>query len=108
MNLVDEKLSELIAAIKQSDVFAEYEETKEILKEDPELKKQVDEYRAKIFSLQNMEDDGHLGERIEAFAEEKLYLTSQPKVRSFLDAELALCRLLQEVTDEIVESMNFE
>lgn len=108
MNSVDEKLSELITAIKQSEIFVEYEETKEILKEDPELKRQVDDYRAKIFGLQNMEDDGHLGERIEAFAAEKAYLTDKPEVRAFLDAELALCRLLQEVTDDIVESINFE
>lgn len=108
MKEVESQVNDLIEALKASNTYLEYERTKEILKEDPVLKDKVDEYRVKNFELQNMEDDGHLAERIEAFAAEHAYLSEQPKVRAFLDAELAICRLLQDITDNIIESIDFE
>lgn len=108
MSEVDKQVNELIEAIRVSKTFLEYEKQKNNLKQEPELKNQVDEYRAKNFELQTMEDDGHLAERIEAFANQYAYLSEQPKVRAFLDAELALCRLLQSITDNVVDSIDFE
>lgn len=108
MNTLEDIVDTLICMIKESRTFKEYERTKELLKQDAELKSKVDAYRAENYKLQNMEDDGHLGERIERFASDNAYLTDQVVVRQFLDAELALCRLLQEITGEIMDSIPLE
>ena len=42
------------------------------------------------------------------FAKENMELSETPKVRAFLDAELALCRMLQEITERVVAAIDFE
>lgn len=108
MKEVEEQLQNLISGIKQSKIYQEYELQKNNLKQEPELKEQVDEFREKNYELQTMEDDGHLAERIEAFGAQYAYLIEQPKVRAFLDAELALCRMLQEISEQLFERIDFE
>lgn len=108
MNEVDNEAQQLIEAVKKSRTYLEYEKQKELLKQNPELKAQVDNYRAENFELQNSPDDGHLGERMEAFADRYADFIESPQVGAFLDAELNLCKMLQHVTNEIIGSLNFE
>ena len=55
-----------------------------------------------------MEDDGTLQDKIENFAHANMELSEQPKVRAFLDAELALCRMLQEITQRVIKAIDFD
>lgn len=108
MHEVDEDVKHFIEVVKSSKTYLEYEKQKEIMKADPELKAKVDAYREENFNLQNAPDDGHGQERMEAFAEKYASFIEQPKVSAFLDAELNLCRMMQEVTDSIFDSLGFE
>lgn len=108
MSEVDNDTKQFIEAVKKSRTYQEYEKQKELLKQDPELKEKVDSYRKENFKLQNSVDDGHLGERMEAFADRYADFIEMPKVSAFLDAELNLCRMLQDATNEIIGSLNFE
>lgn len=108
MNEIDDEVQSLIETVKQSKVYRQYDMQRTILKGEPELKKQVDEYRIRSYEIQNADDDEHLQERIEAFEAEYADFVEQPKVCEFLEAELDLCRMLQEVTARVVDSLNFE
>ena len=68
----------------------------------------MDAYRTENYRLQTMPDDGTLEERIEAFAQANIELSEEPRAREFLDAELALCRMLQEIVDRVVSGIDFE
>ncbi|MBR5420793.1 MAG: YlbF family regulator [Lachnospiraceae bacterium] len=108
MTEIDNELFTLIEAVKHSNTFKEYDRCRIALKSDPELKARVDKYREENYLLQTSEDDGTLQDRIEAFARDNMELSEMPRVRAFLDAELALCRMLQEITDRVVRAIDFE
>ncbi len=108
MTEVDNELRVLIEAIKRSKVYREYDCRRLDLKSRPELMKRVDAYREENFKLQNSPDDGTLTDRIDAFAYANMELSGEPHVRSFLDAELGLCRMIQEITDRILNDIDFE
>ncbi len=105
---VENELYALVVAVKHSDTYKEYDRWRNILKTNPELFKRVNEYRTENYMLQTSEDDGTLEERIEKFAAENEELSEEPRVRAFLDAELALCRMLQEITNRVVKGIDFE
>ncbi len=108
MTEIDNELFTLIEAVKDSKTYKEYDRCRKMLKSDPELKERVDKYREQNYRLQIMEDDGTLQDKIEAFARENMELSEQPRVRAFLDAELALCRMLQEITQRVIKAIDFE
>lgn len=105
---VEDELYALVTAVKRSDTYKEYDRWRNILKTNPELFKRVNEYRTENYMLQTSEDDGTLEERIEKFAADNEELSEEPRVRAFLDAELALCRMLQEITNRVVKGIDFE
>ena len=108
MTDIDNELFTLIEAVKGSGTFKEYDRCRKVLKSDPELKAKVDKYREENYRLQMMEDDGTLQDKIENFARDNMELSEQPKVRAFLDAELALCRMLQEITQRVIKAIDFD
>ena len=108
MTEIDNELFTLIEAVKDSKTYKEYDRCRKVLKSDPELKARVDKYREDNYRVQIMEDDGTLQDKIEAFARENMELSEQPRVRAFLDAELALCRMLQEITQRVIKAIDFE
>ncbi len=108
MTEVDNELFVLIEAVRHSETYKQYGRKLTALKSDPELKKRVDEYRAENYRLQNSPDDGTLEERIEAFEQANMELTEETRAREFLEAELALCRMLQEIVDRVVSGIDFE
>lgn len=105
---VEHELFTLVEAVKHSVTYKNYDRARIILKSDPELMERVHAYREENYRLQTSPDDGMLEDRIEAFAEANMELSEEPRVRAFLDAELALCRMLQEITDRVIEGIDFE
>ena len=108
MTEVDNELIQLIEAVKHSKTYINYDRARITLKSDPELMERVNRYREENFKLQNSVDDGTLHDRIDAFAKENMELSEEPRVRAFLNAELALCRMLQEISTGVVEGIDFE
>ena len=105
---VEHELFTLVEAVKHSETYKNYDRARIVLKSDPELMERVCAYREENYRLQTSSDDGMLEERIEAFAEENQELTEEPRVRAFLDAELGLCRMLQEITERVIDGIDFE
>ncbi len=68
----------------------------------------VNEYRQRNFELQNETDSEELFDRMEAFEKEYEKLREDPLVDDFLRAELAFCRLMQEVDLLLAQAIDFE
>lgn len=101
-------VDELIIAVKASDVYKNYVREKERVKKHPQLKEEIDEYRRKNYEMQSMTHDEEMFDRIDQFQKQYEEFRENPLVSDFLEAELAFCRLLQEVTGRIVQAMDFE
>ena len=81
---------QFVRDIRETDVYKSYTMQLARLKKNPELYKQVNDYRKLNFEMQN------------AVQVEDLF------VDDFLKAELALCRMMQEINALIVDGLNFE
>lgn len=101
-------VDELIDAIKASDVYQDFHREKERVKRHPQLKEQIDEYRKRNYELQSMTQDDELFHKIEQFEKEYEEFLENPLVNDFLEAELAFCRLIQDVTGRMIQAVDFE
>lgn len=107
--------SELREAIKQfadtimaSDIYKEYYYQREKIKKQPVLYEKVNEFRQRNFEIQNETDEEELFDRMEAFGKEYEKFRENPLVDDFLRAELAFCRLMQDVNLLLTEEIDFE
>ena len=99
-------LENLIQTIKGDEVYREYRKQLDLLRQSPELKRQVDDFRKRNYDMQMNEDLDFA--KLTAFQEEFKTFRENPLVDSFLAAELDFCRMMQNVNFRLVESMDFE
>ncbi len=108
MERINKATEDLIKAIRESDSYKNYEVQKEKVKRVPDLKRKIDEFRQQNFMLQNNVEAEQLFDQVDVFGREYEDFTEIPLVNDFLEAELDLCRLLQEVNLRITESIDFD
>lgn len=94
--------------IMTSDTYREYLYQREKIKKQPELYEKVNEFRQRNFDLQNEADSDNILERMEAFEQEYEKFREDPLVDDFLRAELAFCRMMQEVYVLLADEIDFE
>ncbi len=103
---VEQSLDNLIDTIKNDDVYLEYKKQLDLLRQDPELKRQVDDFRKRNYDMQM---DGDLDfAKLESFREEYREFRTNPLVDSFLAAELDFCRMMQNINFKIIDAVDFE
>lgn len=105
---MEEATKKFAAYIQQSDTYKEYLYQREKIKKQPELYERVNEYRQKNFDLQNESDSEDLFDRMEAFEQEYAKFRSNPLVEDFLRAELAFCRMMQDINVLLTAEIDFE
>ncbi len=94
--------------IMTSDIYKNYFYQREKIKKQPELYEKVNEFRQRNFDLQNETDSEELLDRMEAFEREYEKFREDPLVDDFLQAELAFCRMMQEVYMILADEVDFE
>ncbi|MBQ8198457.1 MAG: YlbF family regulator [Lachnospiraceae bacterium] len=100
------ELDEFIVKLKDTKVYREYEIQKNKIKELPELKQRVDDFRRRNYELQTRNYPENIYDEMERFQRDNEAFQAIPQVRDFLQAELALCRMIQKVTTSIVEAVS--
>ena len=105
---VMEAARRLAGIIRETDIYKEYLQCREIMRKQPELYAQVNEYRLKNFDIQNESEGSELFDRMEAFEREYREFRENPMVDDFLRAELALCRMVQEMNVLLTAEIDFE
>jgi cell fate (sporulation/competence/biofilm development) regulator YlbF (YheA/YmcA/DUF963 family) len=109
MNPMIEKAAFAFAAdIKETDVYKEYRQSLDIIKQDVMLYKKVNEYRLKNFELQTMEQTDDLLDKVDRLEQEYEAITDHPAASDFLRAELSFCRMMQDINNCISTVLDFE
>ena len=106
MASIEQATDRFVEAVLISDEYLAYKRELDRLKESPELKQQVDEFRKKNYELQLRGDLNF--DRLDQFEQEYEIFRQNPLVSEFLQAELDLCRALQRVTMRVTEAVSFE
>lgn len=99
---------ELVDAILDTEEYKHYKDTLREVKQWPELKDKIDEFRAENFMIQSDMDERYLVDAVEAFEAKFEGFRADSKVQNFLVAELAFNRLMQDVYDEIMNGIDYE
>lgn len=107
-DIVIKATERFVGEIMKSNIYKEYNFQKEELKKQPELFQQVKEFRERNFVLQNSAESEELLEKLEEFEVEFEKFRENPLVDDFLRAELAFCRMMQEVNVRITAELDFE
>ena len=98
----------LVEAIRNSDEYKEFEENKVRMKEHPELRAQMDEFRKKMYLLQNSDSSIDLLEEMSSLFKERQELYKNPLIADYLASEIHMCRIIQRVSMEIFGLANVE
>lgn len=106
MSKLDSTVEQLIEAILDSEIYREYDAQRNRVNQYPELKAQIDEFRKRNFLLQRSADNAF--EKIEQFEKEYEDFRENPMVSEFLAAELAFCRMMQDISFRVTEAVHFE
>ena len=94
--------------IRSSEIYKQYMYEKEKMSHFPELKKKIDEYRIRNYHLQMEEDADTLFEKADDFRREYEAFRDNPMVNEFLQSELAMCRLMQDLCLTLTEQIDFD
>ncbi len=105
---VQKALEQLAQAIKDSDIYREYRRQSEKVDNTGDMREKIDEYRVRNFELQNSVQTEDLLDKLDAFEREYEKFREDPLVEEFLDAELAFCRMMQEIDVKLAEALDFE
>jgi len=103
---MEQSLQAYIEKLLKSKEYQKYVEQRERVKQYPDLKKQIDEFRRRNFEMQSSED--LVFEKIEFFEKEYEDFRDNPLVADFLEAELAFCRMMQRHYGEVMRAIDFE
>ena len=108
MNEIKDCIDALLAAIQNSEEYQEFVKYKEELEQDPELLERVNAFRGNNFRLQNEANRDELFRGTEQLNRESRELRKIPQVNAFLDAELALCKLMQKICKTLTEGIDLD
>lgn len=103
---VNQAVEQMVQAIRNTDAYMEYRRQLGRIKEQPELKKQIDDFRTRNFELQTSKDTNF--DKIDQFTRENEAFRENPLVSDFLAAEWAFCRMMQEIGLYVTDQMKFE
>ena len=78
------------------------------MKKHPDLFERVKEYRKINFVLQSDTQAEELFDKLDDFEKEYEKFRENPLVDDFLRAELAFCRMIQEVNAQLMAELDFE
>ena len=103
---VNQAVEQMVQAIRNTDAYLEYQKQLARVKEQSELKRQIDEFRTRNFELQTSKDTNF--DKLDQFTRENDAFRENPLVSIFLAAELAFCRMMQEIGLYVTDQMHFE
>lgn len=106
MGELDHAVATYITAIKGTETYQNYVRELNKVKQVPELKAQIDDFRRRNFELQTSADNAF--DKIDRFEKEYEDFRENPLVADFLAAELAFCRMMQRANMRVVEAIDFQ
>lgn len=106
MKAIEGYTKALVEAIQRSESYIEYKILEQKLMQDPELMQKVDQFRAECFQIQITSTESDFQENMNALAIKASELRENPMVNAYLNAELAICRLMQRISQDLIEGID--
>ncbi len=101
------KAEEFKQTIMESEEYQKYDMYRRLLNETPELKDRINEFRKANISLQ-MEGNAQNRDEVQRLSAEYNDAMTSSVVREFLNAELILCKMLQQINLMLISDIELE
>lgn len=108
MKQIQEALKNLIEVVKDSEEYIRYQKIKERVNKLPELEQEINQFRRENYFLQNSQGTVDLYEETDRMEQEYSEFRKNPIVAEYLEAENALCRIVQQINWMLIEELDFE
>lgn len=105
--MLEDALEALTVEIKKTEVYQQYKMQKMIIEQHPVLLEKINEFRRRNFEIQNSDSQEDMFDVMDRFEKEYEHFREDPLVNDFLEAELAYCRLMQDIQLKITEKVEF-
>ncbi len=105
---VEQAVRDLVQAIWESEEYRRYQDIRTRVHELPELEQRIHVFRKKNYNIQNYADEHSLFDQVDELEREGAEFRKDPLVNEYLDAELAICRLFQQINWELVRNIDFD
>lgn len=105
MDKVSECLDSLVLEMQESKEYQNYLWMEEELSKDPELKRKIDDYRIRNYRLQ-LAEDIDLFDAVDSLERDFYELRKNEKANAYLEAELAVCKMIQKVQQRIADEIH--
>jgi cell fate (sporulation/competence/biofilm development) regulator YlbF (YheA/YmcA/DUF963 family) len=99
---------ELIQAILESEEYTYFSGLRDRIKDETELRRQLNEFRLHVFEVQNTKDSLDMYEEQKRLCRDYEEFRKNPLVNDFLLAELSVCRMIQQISEKIVSEVNLD
>ncbi len=106
MTDINQATDEFIAALLDSEEYHNYRTELARVKQFPELKAKIDEFRRRNYELQARGDLDF--DKLDRFEKEYETFREDIRVADFLAAELDLCKAVQKISMRITDALQFE
>ena len=104
MDTIKNKVEELVTAIHESAEYQSFQEAEQEVNNIPGLSDKIREFCWKNYEIQNS-GAADLYEKMEDFENQYRDFRRNPVVAQYLERELRLCRMLQEISAKITDSI---
>ena len=108
MTNVEYETKVLIREIKKSNEYNQYQRLKKKISSNPELMREVNDYRRQCFYLQSREAEDDDEMLLERLREENYEMLCNAMVSEFLLSEQKLCRMIQRILNSVAEAANLD
>lgn len=105
MDLLDDKIEGLVKTIYESEEYRSFLEAKQMVYKVPRLAENIRSYCWQNYELQNSGTED-LYEKMEEFEAKYREFRKDPIVTVYLERELRMCRMLQEINARITDSVD--
>lgn len=108
MLAVRKSLDDLIVSLENCDDFKKYKVACTQVRMHPEKEQRLQEFRKRNYLLQNSREPVDLFEESDRLEREYADVFRDPMLQEFLNAEVAVCRIVQQVNREMINCLDFE
>ncbi len=106
MKETDAIIREFTERLKQTREYQQYGEKRDKVRECPGLMDEINVYRRRNYEMQTSEEE--LFDKVDEFAKEFESFRANPVVEEYLQAELAVCRMVRDVYTQIAEAIDLD
>lgn len=97
-----------INELKKTSAYTEYRAALETVKQNEELWRRIEEYRRRRTDYQNFSNNDDMYDKADRIRQEYADVFNNQDAKEFLDAEVAICRMVQDISIKIAEAIDFE